>query len=291
MSVDRDNGGTDYITPLGKISFEDFTSLPRYPRPVEFHVSRIAHVTTEQGMDGILGSGGFKGGRRDSALQWWGLVNGREEIAGAEQRYLDREFPNRTEEEKRRQKKILRKFTKSPAFRDGSRYGNFRFTLKLEEVLQAYSTQFCGGKDPTLRVWETIVYKQEIMYSVLVHSPDVHDYDSYPKLGDNEEGVCVYRNGEMIWFAQAISEKHTLRLTGDIYGKVVSTEKVRIGVFYVWDHVTLAFHIPKGKTLSFPPENLKKALKACGKGDTDLNPQVDEKNAKAVVRAMKRKQT
>lgn len=38
--------------------------VPYYPQPVEFHVSRIAHVTTEKGLDGILDCSGFKGGEK-----------------------------------------------------------------------------------------------------------------------------------------------------------------------------------------------------------------------------------
>ncbi|XP_063047546.1 uncharacterized protein LOC134441247 [Engraulis encrasicolus] len=260
---------------------EDKEIVPHYPRPVEFHVSHIAHVTTEEGMNTVMSLMGFIG--KSSAIVWWDLAIGPEEVGGAEQRYLDKVFPDRTEEEKRRKMPFLRKFTTSPVFKDGSRYGNFRFTLPLKEVLEAYRSQFCGEKEPILRVWQTVVYKQEIMYSVMVHCPDVHCYDNFPILGDNEEGMCAYRNGEIIWRAQAISETHEFRLKTRHDRRQVSAQRVNEKVFYVWDHVALAFHVPSEDGLSFPRQKLVDCLTACPDGDMALNELIGYEKAKKAV--------
>ena len=122
--------------------------------------------------------------------------------------------------------------------------GNFRFTFPLADVMKEYSTQFCGGAHPVLRVYETVIYRQEVMYVVVIHSPDVHDYDDYPELGDNDEGVCAYKDGEIIWHAQAISETHSYRMTENTVEKQVEAVKYGDYEFYVWDHVSLVFHIP-----------------------------------------------
>ncbi|KAG5284473.1 hypothetical protein AALO_G00027110 [Alosa alosa] len=255
--------------------------VPQYPRPVEFHVPRISHVTASQGLQDILKYGGFIGGWRSSFLRW-GLVIGPEEILNAEQRYLETLFPDRSPEEKERQEPFLRKFTTSPEFGDASRYGNFRFTFSLADVLQMYSTQFCREQRPVLRVYETVIFRQLVRYIVLIHSPDVHDYDAYPELGDNDEGVCTYRDGEIIWHAQAISGTHRFRLIENREERQVHVDEVD-DEFYVWDHVTLAFHMPRGKILRFPRENLKGVLSTCPNGDTDLNKLIGKQAADKIL--------
>ncbi|KAA0713060.1 hypothetical protein E1301_Tti016467 [Triplophysa tibetana] len=85
-------------------------------------------------------------------------------IRAAEQRYLEDTHPNRTHEQRERQKPFLDKFTTSPAFdNEKSRYGNFRFTFPLTELMEEYRNEMCGGKNPVLREFKTIFYKQEIM--------------------------------------------------------------------------------------------------------------------------------
>ncbi|KAL2083055.1 hypothetical protein ACEWY4_020828 [Coilia grayii] len=260
----------------------NWSEVPHYPRPVEFCMGTVAHVTTKDGLDGILGSGGFKGGVKSSLL-WWNPVIGPEEITAAEQRYLEKLFPDQTAEEKTGQKPFLHNFTTSPAFQDESRYGNFRFSFSLPDVLQAYSTQFCGGEKPVFRVYETVVFSQEVMYVVLVHSPNVHDYDVYPELGD-DEGVCAYQDGKIMWRAQAISETHRFQLNENRDEKQVHVERGN-GAFYVWDVVSLALHVPKGSIFEFSHERLKKtALTACGPAYPAINkPLMSLPEAEAIV--------
>ena len=217
---------------------------------------------------------------------WWGTLIGENETLAAEQRYLEKLFPDRSPEERERQEPFLHEFTTSPVFKDGSRYGNFRFTFSLADVMKEYSTQFCGGAHPVLRVYETVIYKQEVMYVVLIHSPDVHDFDGYPELGDNDEGVCAYRDGEIIWRAQAISQTHRYRLTENRDDKQVSVGG-GFKVFYVWDHVTLAFHMPEGKNLVFPLETLLQSLTACGGAVNSLNPVIGKVKAGKIVQEKK----
>ncbi|XP_062375843.1 uncharacterized protein LOC134064062 [Sardina pilchardus] len=254
----------DVVQPGGEATNYS-TQVPHYPRPVEFRVTTVAHVTVEKGLHGIMGNDGFQIG--ESGLLWWGLVIGEKEISAAEQRYVEKLFPDRNPED---QEPFLQKFATSPVFKDGSRYGNFKFTFSLADVLLKYSTQFCGGKDPVFRVYKTAVYSQEVMYTLLIHSPDVHDYDVYPELVNNDEAVCAYRDGEIIWRAQAISETHKFKLVENREEKLVRAEQ-SLNVFYVWDHVTLAFHIPKDETLSIPHEELVEALTSCDENYPPVN--------------------
>ncbi|KAK3537454.1 hypothetical protein QTP70_010665 [Hemibagrus guttatus] len=142
--------------------------IPPYPNPVEFCVSEVAHVTDKKGFKGILALEKFN--PPDSEFSWWDLKMNKKEIKSAMEIYIEKNFPNITKAEK---KAFLEKFTTSPLFKlQESRYGNYRFTFPLTELMQWYKEQNCGGKDPVLRVHETITYKQEIVYTVLIHSPE-----------------------------------------------------------------------------------------------------------------------
>lgn len=239
----------------------DRNTVPHYPRPVEFHVSRIAHVTTEVGLRGVLDFDGFTGGT--TGLLWWGLMIDPRDFYRAEERYLEKLFPDLSQEKRVRQKQFLHHFTTSPVFKDESRYGNFRFSFSLAYVLQEYSTQFCSGQKPVFRVYETIVYKQEIMYSVLIHSPDDEYCKRYKRHFDIDK--------VLVWCAQAISETHGSRLVVNEANQQVYAEDTERDKFYVWDHMTLAFYMPTDKPLTFPLWNLREALTACDKANPQLN--------------------
>lgn len=113
--------------------------IPPYPRP-EFHVSRLKHDTDRDGLRGIQRDNGFKNPGH-SSLVWWSLVVRPDEIKSAERRLLETTYPDRTEEQAQMQQSFLGKFSTSPAFKEPSRMGSYRFTFPLEEVLKAYSEQ------------------------------------------------------------------------------------------------------------------------------------------------------
>ncbi|XP_021444130.2 uncharacterized protein LOC110508017 [Oncorhynchus mykiss] len=241
-------------------------NIPRYPENVEFHISKVSHVTNKAGLDGILPDG-FKGGQRRGAFMWWDLNIDDIIITEAEKRYLDRQFPNRHSsslqtEERQPQVSFLKKFTTSPVFQKGSRYGNFKFTFPLEDLMQMYTEQICEKMKPVLRVYETVVYKQEIMYAVVVHSPKETQFDKYPLL-EGAEAMCSYREGTIVWNAQAVSETHNYELI--IKANMIKAKKVKAGThqFFVWDHVTLAFHMPHGTAIRVDRKDLIESLKAC----------------------------
>ncbi|KAK3540967.1 hypothetical protein QTP86_007694 [Hemibagrus guttatus] len=120
-------------------------NIPRYPKYV-FNEPNVCHVTEKSGLCGIFNDNGFRGG--DDGFLWWSLS---------------------VSDISKQQKPFLKEFATSPAFQPESRYGNFRFTFQLTELLKEYSKQFCSRTSPTLRVLDTKIFKQEIVYSVLVH--------------------------------------------------------------------------------------------------------------------------
>ncbi|KAK6319302.1 hypothetical protein J4Q44_G00105130 [Coregonus suidteri] len=236
----------------------------------EGHQSEI--LPTKE-MERINRRGGFMV-EEDESLLWWSLAIEHDDIRAAEDRYLEKILPDRTPEQREEQRNIgtfLNKFTTSPAFKQASRYGNFRFTLSLSDLLKMYREQICGGEKPVLRVYGTTVYKPEIMYSVLVHSPCVDEFNEYPVLGDSsDDAVCVYKEndvegeaeGHIVWRAQAMSKTQKVGLTINQLDKIVETDGRVYNTYYMWDHVTLALHLPH-QTLRVDREKLIKNLTAC----------------------------
>ncbi|XP_010738212.3 uncharacterized protein LOC104926125 isoform X2 [Larimichthys crocea] len=182
-------------------------NIPRYPQP-EFHVSHLKHDTNQDGLRGIRKDNGFKSPANDSLL-WWSLVVGPDKITSAERRLLEATYPDRTEEQAQMQQSFLEKFSTSPVFQKSSSLGSYRFTFPLEEVLQAFSDQVCFGAQPVMRVFRTELYKTEVMYTVLVHSPTVEELFSHLSLlTDNPDCVCSYKDGHFIWRSEAMCKEH-----------------------------------------------------------------------------------
>ncbi|XDV25721.1 hypothetical protein PO909_029590 [Leuciscus waleckii] len=244
-------------------------NIPEYPNPVEFHISEVTHVTDENSFDQICESEGFKAyGNDDEKFSWWSLKIDERSIEAAEQRYLEKVFPNRSEEQKKKQDEFLNKFTTSPAFHiKESRYGTVRFSFPLNELMKTYTEQVCGDQgDPVLREYKTMFYKQEIMYVVLVHSPEHNErFEKFPRIKneDYEENQIVWKAQEnlIVWKAQAIGNAIEFKLILNEEDKITEIEPAQKQYYYVWDHVCLAFHFDG--VLKFTEEDLKKSVTHC----------------------------
>ncbi|XP_051562978.1 uncharacterized protein LOC127446257 [Myxocyprinus asiaticus] len=241
----------------------------KYPTPVEFHISELTHVTNNENREKILESEGFKAHGDEYKFSWWSLKIDEKSITEAEERYLEMKFKNRTQEQIDRQESFLSKFTTSPAFHiKKSRYGNFRFTFPLTELMETYKNQMCGGQDPVLREYKTMFYSQEIMYVVLVHSPvDNAKFEKFPVIESNP--FVEYRNDTIIWGAQAISDNLAFQLQLNKEKKLAEIEPVSGHIYYVWDHVSLAFHF--NEVLQFSKERLTKSLTPCEQDNINLS--------------------
>lgn len=231
---------------------------------VEFHTTEVVHVTTKSGLGGVFDSGGFNAGKDD--LLWWSLAIDQEAISAAENRYLERRFPHRTEEQLRIQKPFLKSFTTSPVFSEASRYGNFKFTLSLRDLLQMYREQFCSGGEVVMSLYRTSVYKQEVMYTVLVHS-SLRTCDKCPRLDDLGDSVgCMYKDGTIIWRAQwlcATHEYEPVEKRPQVIDVVPFSPPTVFDKWYIWDHVTFAFSLLKGQTFQVDRKRLIQSLAAC----------------------------
>ncbi|XP_030294466.1 uncharacterized protein LOC115594501 [Sparus aurata] len=236
-------------------------NIPLYPRP-EFHVTHLKHDTKQYGLRGIRWNDGFKNPRGGS-LVWWSLAVTPDDITSAETRLLETTYPDRSQEQVQMQQSFLGKFATSPAFSELSRLGSYRFTFPLEELLEAYSQQCCSGAQPVMRVYETVLYKQEVVYVILVHSPANQKFSDRPLLPDDPNSVCSYKDGRFIWRPEAMCGTHRYELVKRPdenqmeAGEVESFEQ-----FYVWDHVAVTLHVGE-EVLNFDSARLRQNLKYC----------------------------
>jgi len=232
--------------------------ITAYPTPVEFHITELTHVTNKTSLREIWDLEGFE----KDWFSWWSLKINEADIRAAEERFLESSIPDRSKEETAAQQPFLRDFTTSPAFiNDTSRYGNFRFTFPLTELMEAYKKQMCEGEEPVLRVYGTKLFKQEIEYVVLIHSPQFNEeFNIYPLLTSSP--LASYEGNQIIWRAQAICETHNYQLA--IHGKTAVTNPVMYPYqYYVWDQLSLVFFINEDKVLTFPKRKLKASLSCC----------------------------
>ncbi|XP_073335817.1 uncharacterized protein [Pagrus major] len=238
------------------------TNIPACPRP-KFHVSHLQHDTDRDGLRGIRRDDGFKSPYGGSLL-WWSLAVGPDDITSAERRLLETTYPDRTEEQVQMQQSFLGKFATSPAFSESSMLGSYRFTFPLEEVLEAYSQQFCSGAQPVMRVYETILYKQEVEYVILVHSPaNQEQFSDRPLLTDDPNSVCSYRDGCFIWRPEAMCKTHRFELVLNPDEQQMEVREVGpYPEYYVWDNVAVALHVDR-EVLNFDSARLRQNLRYC----------------------------
>ncbi|XP_023681474.2 uncharacterized protein [Paramormyrops kingsleyae] len=267
--------------------------VPLVPIPLEFQITKVIHVTGKSGMRGILGESGLRLGENagygnGTQFLWWSLAVDDADLLPAQHRFLKAFLPHITPEEVENHPEFLSQFTTSTAFKPGSRYGNFKFTSPLKELLQKYRDQFCEGESPVLRVYKTVVYKKEIVHVVVIHSPDVLDFDECPILQDNEDVPYALRDGSLLWRPRAISDCCYRNLVTEEDGRSVRVEEVHWPSYFMWEHGALAFHLPPGQTLRFERDELINSLSACDKLTPDLcRDGVTYEEAKTIVAELK----
>ncbi|KAM8741790.1 uncharacterized protein AB9X84_019066 isoform 2-T2 [Acanthopagrus schlegelii] len=116
--------------------------------------------------------------------------------------------------------------------------------------------QFCSGAQPVMRVFKTVLYKQEVI------------------------GGCF------IWRPEAMCGTHRCEL-------VLRPDENQVGVrnvvsypqFYVWDHVAVALHVDR-QMLNFHSARLRQNLKYCSRAKPSIIPRYrfdDFPEAKAIL--------
>lgn len=261
--IDRAQGTYLHETYLSKIKSP--------PNPQEFHVSHLKHETHKFSILGIKEDEGFKDPKKGLddpdrlPLVWFSLAV--------------KHKP--TEEEHLQQENVRMACESSPAFSEKSRYGSYRFTFLVKEVLEEYKKQFCGGKPPVMRILRTSLYRQEVMYAVLVHSPKDNGFTEYPELSDGPNAICTYKDGCFIWRSQTMFETNIKTPKENLKLKKMNW------LPSVWDHVTIALHVD-GKPLKFGSVFLRERLTFCEKDKVIVAPRCYDTcdNAQRLVRKL-----
>ncbi|XP_077334632.1 uncharacterized protein LOC143975978 [Lithobates pipiens] len=283
----------------------------------EFPVHHLQHVTDKSSMDGIYMEECFKIIKSDFRSEYkdfsfWSADIARKDIAAAREKACKdakEMLPGSIFDT--HEKKISKQFANSPAFnKSASRYGNFKFSFQLSDLLKLYQDQHCGGKEPQLSILGTDLYKQEIAHYVLVHGPDQsHLFTNLPVMPTVESGSGLHfvhrRDKTVYWRPESTSISLKVKISKDSPGPEkcsqpdcdhfkVDGECVYIkDIKSVWNHLVFAFHLPNHHHgLKIQKMQLFKSLKAC---KTDKSPLLDEnkcldiKEAKSYIEEMKPK--
>ncbi|XP_028649830.1 uncharacterized protein LOC114646025 [Erpetoichthys calabaricus] len=228
---------------------------------VKLYITKLQHATTKTGLNGIIEEG-FKGfSSQDSNGSHFFYCTGvpdSDKVDLKIRQWLT-QYPEIEQTEEN-----VKSFQNSPAFSDNSRYGNYKFTFELDDIIKAYRDQICGGKDPVFRIYGTFCYKKEIVYMVVVHSPDTGDFDNFPYLPTDMHGsICGKDNAGIYWCPEAMSDNY-------LYEQFEGTGTIRCpyNEYFVWDHVVFAFNVPSN--LKFKTEYLYEHLTACDIGEINL---------------------
>ncbi|KAL3878290.1 hypothetical protein ACJMK2_030655 [Sinanodonta woodiana] len=216
----------DYVKRNGFKYYTDITN--------EFRFSEIIHATHQHALLSIIKDSGFKPGTKIipgcgiTSFVWFAMKIGLLEV---------NRFKYFSTSDKSA-KIDCSSIANSPCFEPMSRYGEFKLTFEIQNVINAYSQQFCPWTKPDLRILGTFIYKMEIMHTVLVCPPGTPGTSKYPLLDQKQTPVICEdpeKEGTFIWRPDS---------TGDKDNADIDPKKRK--PFRRWEHVTFAFYVPAG---------------------------------------------
>lgn len=139
-------------------------------------------------------------------------------------------------------------FCSSPPFCITSRYGNIIFEYDIDQVLRAYSSQYCKNRDPAFLVLGTFAYLQEVMHTIFVCPPNTTEVTSILQLMDENNSV-IYKTQDDRW----IWRPETTGSNKHYY--CTNFRNIELGKYRRWEHATFAFLIPDGQNEVFMLNN------------------------------------
>ncbi|XP_039625567.1 uncharacterized protein LOC120539511 [Polypterus senegalus] len=196
---------------------------------VKLTISKLQHVTTKTGVKGIIRNG-FKGeyyaigNCNYGPFSYWSGVVDPEEV--------ETKISDWIEENTDLDPSDMN--ANSPAFSEESLYGNYKFSLDFEDVLNAYEYTFCDGENAVFRVFGTSCFKQQIVYTVIVHSPHEDQFCDFPLLpNDPDNSICGLEDDTIFWWPESVSS----------FNEYNDDESIDWRKYFVWDHLVFAFHV------------------------------------------------
>lgn len=306
------DGGRKMLERLEQVKLHHFQHT-QFP----FLVSNLQHVTDLFSMYEVYKQDGFKATEIQSRpefkdLSFWSASISLDDIDGGRQRALENvkgllspEMAIMYEE------KVREQFANSSAFnQSASRYGNFKFSFPLSELLSLYQASlqdlgFWYG-EPELRILGTDIYKTEIAHYILVHSPDVTEFSDLPIVPSYDQNSCgplpfVYRKmGSLYWRPESTASALKIKITeqGSIInecclncdffitnGYCRHTEE---GIYSVWNHLIFAFHLPGDRLLKVPKHQLLQKLTTCNTEEPYLGKEsLEPEAARKIIQRLK----
>ncbi|XP_031752243.1 uncharacterized protein LOC116408722 [Xenopus tropicalis] len=257
---------------------------------ITFPVTRLQHVTTETPTRQIVQSGYFRAGDQsrlpwshpNAKLLYWSVEILKEQIEELRQeafQALQAMVPPHNA--KVYEEDFNCQFADSPAFKSASRYGNFKFSLPLSDLLFEYKEQHCRDAELEFRVLGTAMYSKEIAHIVLVHSSratEFRDLPPVPIVGRNANSLpFVFQSqedGKLYWRPESTADVLKMRISENQcrmrecplscfkYAAYGVCDHYR-DTYCVWNHLILAFHLPGNEPLRIPREKLLESLSAC----------------------------
>lgn len=199
-------------------------------------INNLAHFTSKGNATRIIASGGVKGRMKKidedengddirASLSWWSPKFTEEDI-NLVRNTLDKAIrPFYGDDDD--QESLRNQFAESDAFKPkGWRYGDVFFEYGIDELCRLYKDYRAIGKEKKIqfKILGTYVYKQEIMYAVLVCSDEDKQFADYP---------VAHSNLNWVWRPQATSSK------------IVRLDRFhQRPQFRRWENVAFAFYVP-----------------------------------------------
>ncbi|XP_077334510.1 uncharacterized protein LOC143975824 isoform X2 [Lithobates pipiens] len=278
--------------------------------PIDFPVMKLQHVTDEKSLQEILESQSLKG-RGDHEreefkdLSFWSADICPDNIESARQQAYDK--VQHVRNAGIFQTEMKEQYASSPAFdHSASRYGNFRLSFPLSYLLSLYKTQHCEGEEPQLRILGTDIYKQEIAHYIVVHRPNIDQFNDLPVVpsAQNISGplpFVYWMEERLFWRPESTSRSLKLKICeedcqvrpSDPPPRSRRSEPWRKKRAYeprcVWNELVVAFHLPGNGRLQLPKSELLTNLTPCDVLQPYLGKTPMQKHeAKHIIRRLRR---
>ena len=161
------------------------------------------------------------------------------------------------EKRKRQEYKELlnENFCSSPPFCITSRYGNVLFEYNIDQLLKAYSLQYCHNEDPAFLVLGTYAYKQEVMHTIIVCPKNETKLTRFLPYMDKSSSAIYKADDHWVWRPESTGSSANYYTT--------SYRNIEIKQKRLWEHAAFAFFVPDYYNEGLKLDNLDMLMTYC----------------------------
>ena len=233
-----------------------------------FKIKTLVHATTPVAAAGIL-ENGFKPNRKDLGPQfsktnnnliWWGISPDPKDTEKYSQdcetftkELMMKEYENHLSDKWKDD--LNDNFCSSPPFCITSRYGNISFEYNIDQLLKAYSSQYCDNEEPAFLVLGTFAYSQEVMHTIIVCPQEATELTRDLLRMDKLISVIYKADGHWVWRPE----------TTGYHANVYNThyKNIEYKKYRRWEHASFAFLIPDDNNQGLLLDNLDMHMTYC----------------------------